>query len=139
MPKNTSQWLRFPSFTQPAEWPSVPLRQLASRVTRRNADGMHTRVLTNSAEFGFVDQKDYFDRDIVTQGNLDTYYVVETGDYVYNPRVSTVAPVGPISKNRLGTGIMSPLYTIFRFHNENNDFYAHSNNTIQLYSFHIQQ
>ena len=38
-------------------------------------------------------------------------------DFVYNPRISTSAPVGPISHNKLGrTGVMSPLYTVFRPH-----------------------
>ena len=34
---------------------------------------------------------------------------------MYNPRISTAAPVGPISRNNLCLGIMSPLYTVFRF------------------------
>src|SRR5262249_55325820 len=33
--------------------------------------------------------------------------------------------VGPISKNNIGKGVMSPLYTVFRFKNSNNAFYAH--------------
>jgi type I restriction enzyme S subunit len=124
MPQDTHPLLRFPEFVSANGWELVPLRELATRVTERNTNGHRTRVLTNSAEFGVVDQRDYFERDIVTKGNLETYFVVEHGDYVYNPRVSTIAPVGPISKNRLDTGIMSPLYTVFRFHNKDNDFYA---------------
>ena len=39
-------------------------------------------------------------------------------DFVYNPRISTSAPVGPINRNKLGrVGVMSPLYTVFRTHN----------------------
>jgi type I restriction enzyme S subunit len=56
---------------------------------------------------------------------LEGYLVVEKGDYVYNPRISTTAPVGPISKNNVATGVMSPLYTVFRFNNCHNDFYAY--------------
>jgi len=84
-----------------------------------------TRVLTNSAEFGVVDQRDFFDKDIATQGNLDSYYVVELGSYVYNPRISATAPVGPISKNKVGAGVMSPLYTVFKFKDDSNDFYEY--------------
>jgi type I restriction enzyme S subunit len=38
------------------------------------------------------------------------------GDFVYNPGISATAPVGPISINKVGRGIMSPLYTVFKFH-----------------------
>lgn len=116
--------LRFPEFRGAADWKFVPLNKLAKRCTQKNRGGAITRVLTNSAEYGVVDQRDYFDKDIATQGNLESYYVVEKGDYVYNPRISATAPVGPISKNNVATGVMSPLYTVFRFGNSKNDFYA---------------
>ena len=62
-------------------------------------------------------QKDYFDREVVNQENLDGYYIVRKNDFVYNPRISVTAPVGPINRNRLGKiGVMSPLYTVFRTH-----------------------
>src|SRR5699024_8134962 len=36
-------------------------------------------------------------------------------DFVYNPRISNFAPVGPINRNKLNkTGVMSPLYYVFR-------------------------
>ncbi|WP_427773435.1 restriction endonuclease subunit S [Comamonas thiooxydans] len=117
--------LRFPEFRGAADWKFVPLNKLAKRCTQKNRSGAITRVLTNSAEYGVVDQRDYFDKDIATQGNLESYYVVDKGDYVYNPRISAAAPVGPISKNNVATGVMSPLYTVFRFGEINNDFYAY--------------
>jgi type I restriction enzyme S subunit len=117
--------LRFPEFVDAVRWRSIPLSQLAARSKQKNRDEKIVRVLTNSAEFGVMDQRDYFDKDIATQGKLDGYFVVEFGDYVYNPRVSTTAPVGPISKNKIATGVMSPLYTVFRFKDPNDDFYAH--------------
>ncbi|MGN6830723.1 restriction endonuclease subunit S [Paucibacter sp. M5-1] len=117
--------LRFPEFQSIGEWKVEPLRKFAVRSTEKNTNGEHTRVLTNSAEYGVVDQRDYFEKDIANQGNLEGYYIVEKGDYVYNPRVSMTAPVGPISKNNVGTGVMSPLYTVFRFANSDNNFFAH--------------
>ena len=49
--------------------------------------------------------------------SLGGYYIVRNEDFVYNPRISTSAPVGPINRNKLGrTGVMSPLYTVFRPH-----------------------
>lgn len=117
--------LRFPAFQDDQPWVFQSLGTLAKRSTSRNADGEIIRVLTNSAEFGVIDQRDFFDKDIANQGNLKAYYIVEEGDYVYNPRISAAAPVGPVSKNRIGLGVMSPLYTVFRFNNKQDDFYAY--------------
>lgn len=117
--------LRFLGFRAARAWEAEPLRQLAKRCTSKNTKGKHSRVLTNSAEYGVLDQRDYFEKDIANQGNLEGYYIVEEGDYVYNPRISSTAPVGPISKNNVGAGVMSPLYTVFRFNRSDNAFYAH--------------
>ena len=117
--------LRFPEFSDSEEWKFIPLKNLADRGKQKNRDEKVVRVLTNSAEFGVMDQRDFFDKDIATQGKLEGYVVVGLGDYVYNPRISSTAPVGPISKNNIGTGVMSPLYTVFRFKDRNNDFYQH--------------
>jgi len=115
--------LRFPEFCTTGEWKTCTLSELASRITTRNQDNLVKRVLTNSAIDGVVDQSDYFDKEIANQNNLENYFVIDEGDYVYNPRISATAPVGPISKNKVGKGVMSPLYTVFRFENPNNDFY----------------
>ncbi len=115
--------LRFPEFRDGKRWDTVPLDGAADKVTSRNKKGDITRVFTNSALEGIIDQEEYFERHIVNENNLSNYFIVEKGDYVYNPRISVSAPVGPVSKNKLGTGIISPLYTVFRFKNKDNDFY----------------
>lgn len=115
--------LRFAEFVEESPWERPPLKMLAKRITQRKTCDADLRVLTNSAEHGVVDQREYFDKEIAT--NTDNYYVVETGDYVYNPRSSSAAPVGPISKNQIGTGVMSPVYMVFRFRSDANDFFAH--------------
>ena len=53
-------------------------------------------MLTNSAEFGIIPQRDFFDKSIANLKNLNSYYVVQPNDFVYNPRISNKAPVGPI-------------------------------------------
>jgi len=115
--------LRFPEFVDSKEWDIYKLSLLAERITKKNKDVDIHRVLTNSAVHGILDQRDYFDKDIANKSNLEGYLIVDKDDYVYNPRVSSIAPVGPVSKNKVGKGVMSPLYTIFRFKNNNNDFY----------------
>ncbi len=113
-PGETIPKLRFQGYT--GDWEEIPLRKVATKVNRRNSQLEVTRVLTNSANAGVIDQSEYFDRDIVVKDNTDNYHIVELGDFVYNPRISATAPVGPISINKVGRGIMSPLYTVFKFH-----------------------
>ena len=84
-------------------------------MTEKNTENNYDETLTNSAEFGIVSQRDFFDKDISNSKNLDGYYVVKNDDFVYNPRISNYAPVGPIKRNKLGrNGVMSPLYYVFR-------------------------
>lgn len=127
--------LRFSQFKDDKGWEVVELNSLATRINVRNREQLISRVLTNSANEGILDQKDYFDREIANQDNLGNYYIVELGDYVYNPRTSTVAPVGPISKNKIGKGVMSPLYTVFRFKSSDNDFYDQYFKTILWHKY----
>ncbi|HHR6141557.1 TPA: restriction endonuclease subunit S [Providencia alcalifaciens] len=115
--------LRFPEFEHEPNWSCAKLSVVAKRSTSKNKGEKISRVLTNSAVNGIMDQRDYFEKDIAVKGNLESYFVVDKGDYVYNPRISLAAPAGPISKNKVGKGVMSPLYTVFRFNNENNDFF----------------
>jgi type I restriction enzyme S subunit len=117
--------LRFREFQDAPAWELWPLKKLAKRRTRKNVGAKVDRVLTNSAEHGVVDQRDYFEKDIANPGNLEGYFIIEKGDYVYNPRVSNLAPVGPIHKNDIGLGVMSPLYTVFFFDSAENDFYSY--------------
>lgn len=97
------------------DWQEKNLGEVANKCTLKNKDTNINFVLTNSAINGIVAQLDYFTKDIANQNNLAGYLVVNTHDFVYNPRISVSAPVGPINCNYLNTGVMSPLYTVFRF------------------------
>lgn len=107
--------VRFKGFT--GDWEQRKLGEIADKVTSKNKEQKYKETLTNSAEQGIVSQKEYFDHSISNIENINGYYVVEDNDFVYNPRISTSAPVGPINRNKLGrTGVMSPLYTVFKPH-----------------------
>ena len=102
-------------------WEQRKLNEIADKVSEKNKNNEFSEPFTNSAEQGIISQKDYFDREIVNNENLDSYYIVRNDDFIYNPRISVTAPVGPINRNRLGrNGVMSPLYTIFRTHDMDN-------------------
>lgn len=95
-------------------WEQRKLGDVSKKVTTKNTDGALNETFTNSAERGIVSQLDYFDHDITNEANVNGYYVVRPNDFVYNPRISTIAPCGPINRNRLNrAGVMSPLYTVF--------------------------
>ena len=97
------------------------MKEIANKVSEKNKNNEFSEPFTNSAEQGIISQKDYFDREIVNNENLDGYYIVRNDDFIYNPRISVTAPVGPINRNRLGrNGVMSPLYTVFRTHDIDN-------------------
>ena len=107
--------VRFKGFTD--DWKQRKLSEIADKVTEKNAGLQYIETFTNSAEFGIISQRDFFDHDIAKMSSLGGYYIVRNDDFVYNPRISTSAPVGPINRNKLGrTGVMSPLYTVFRPH-----------------------
>ncbi len=107
--------IRFSGFTD--TWEQRKLSAIADKVTEKNVGLQYIETFTNSAEFGIISQRDFFDHDIAKMSSLGGYYIVRSEDFVYNPRISTSAPVGPINRNKLGRiGVMSPLYTVFRPH-----------------------
>lgn len=115
MKNNYTPKIRFPRFTE--DWEQHKLGEISEKVTEKNKNNIYSETLTNSAEFGIINQHDFFNKDISNEKNLGGYYVVRPDDFVYNPRISTLAPVGPIKRNKLGrTGVMSPLYYVFRTH-----------------------
>mgnify|MGYP004461531933 CR=1 FL=1 len=95
-----------------AGWTCVRLGDIFKKVSRRNTDGVIKNVITNSAEYGLIPQRDFFDKDIAVDGNTANYYIIKNGDFVYNPRKSNSAPYGPFNRYTLSEqGIISPLYT----------------------------
>ena len=111
--------IRFKGYTE--DWEQRKLNEIADKVSEKNKNNEFSEPFTNSAEQGIISQKDYFDREIVNNENLNGYYIVRNDDFIYNPRISVTAPVGPINRNRLGrNGVMSPLYTVFRTHDIDN-------------------
>ena len=93
-------------------WNTVKLGTIFKKVSRRNINGGVKNVITNSAEYGLIPQRDFFDKDIAVDGNTSNYFVIDEGDFVYNPRKSNTAPYGPFNRYTLKEkGIISPLYT----------------------------
>ncbi|MGX7263019.1 restriction endonuclease subunit S [Enterococcus crotali] len=113
--------IRFPGFTD--TWELRKLEDISDKIIEKNKENNFTETLTNSAEYGIINQREFFDKDISNEKNLNGYYIVRQDDFVYNPRISNYAPVGPIKRNKLGrTGVMSPLYYVFRTYDVDKNF-----------------
>ena len=105
--------LRFPEFV--GEWEEKKLGEISEKITEKNIDNQYKETFTNSAEHGIISQRSFFDKDIANEEKLNNYYIVRQNYFVYNPRISNFAPVGPIKRNKLGrVGVMSPLYYVFK-------------------------
>lgn len=116
------------------DWKTKKLSTIAGKRISKNKKMDIETVLSNSASFGIINQSDFFDKEITNQNNINSYYVVEKDDFVYNPRISKEAPVGPISRNKIGMGVISPLYMVFRFKEGYVDFFEHFFNSGAWYN-----
>ncbi len=107
--------IRFEDFV--GDWEKKPLGAMADKSFKKNTEMIFVETFTNSAEKGIISQSDYFDHSVSKLDSLAGYYIVRVDDFIYNPRISATAPVGPINRNKLGRcGVMSPLYTVFTVH-----------------------
>ncbi len=135
-PKNGNKVpeVRFSEFD--GAWEYRKLGVISDKITEKNGYMEFTETFTNSAEYGIISQRDFFDHDIAKQDKINGYYIVRPEDFVYNPRISTTAPVGPIGRNKLGRcGVMSPLYTVFRPKEVDNSFLEQFFKSSHWYSF----
>lgn len=118
--KVPAEYQKTPAGILPKSWKVTSLCNVLKKKNAKNKGRKYDRILTNSATKGIVPQTDYFDKQIANDENTEGYYVVEKGDFVYNPRISVSAPCGPVNKYYGNeTGIMSPLYSVYQFVDEN--------------------
>ena len=113
-PKNgkTVPEIRFPGFTDP--WEQRKLGDVVERITRKNQDLKSTLPLTISAQYGLIDQNEFFDKRIASK-DVSGYYLVCKGEFAYNKSTSADAPWGAIKRlDRYESGVLSTLYIVFR-------------------------
>ncbi len=110
--------LRFSQYTN--ELRTVVLCDIFKKITRKNSGNFITNVITNSAKEGLISQRKYFEKDVANKDNTEGYYIIEEGDFVYNPRKSIEAPYGPFGRyDYSDVGIISPLYICLKLINKN--------------------
>lgn len=126
MQKIFSQEIRFKdeNGNEYPEWEEKRLQNISFKITEKNKGFKIKNIISNSAKNGLISQRDFFDKDIANISNIDGYYVIQPGDFVYNPRKSYEAPYGPINSYKLDSeGVVSPLYFCFRINGEVNKCY----------------
>jgi len=110
----------------PKDWGEVRFHDMFSRVVRKNKEG-NTNVLTISAQYGLINQNDFFNKTVASD-DKSNYYLMEKGEFAYNKSYSNGYPFGALKRlDFYDKGIVSPLYICFAA-NENNkcpDFYVH--------------
>lgn len=103
--------IRFIGFDD--EWEQRKLGDLVDRVTRKNQDLVSELPLTISAQYGLIDQNEFFDKRVASK-DVSGYYLIENGEFAYNKSTSTDAPWGAIKRlDRYENGVLSTLYIVF--------------------------
>ena len=103
--------IRFKGYTD--EWEQRKLGDLVDRVTRKNQDLVSELPLTISAQYGLIDQNEFFDKRVASK-DVSGYYLIENGEFAYNKSTSTDAPWGAIKRlDRYKNGVLSTLYIVF--------------------------
>ena len=103
--------IRFAGFTD--DWEQRKLGDLVDRVTRKNQDLVSELPLTISAQYGLIDQNEFFDKRVASK-DVSGYYLIENGEFAYNKSTSTDAPWGAIKRlDRYENGVLSTLYIVF--------------------------
>lgn len=108
--------VRFPGFT--GDWEQRKLGDIVERITRKNENLESILPLTISAQYGLIDQNEFFDKRIASK-DVSGYYLVRKGEFAYNKSTSSDAPWGAIKRlDRYESGVLSTLYIVFRILDE---------------------
>ena len=98
-------------------WEQRKLGDLVERITKKNQDLLSELPLTISAQYGLIDQKEFFDKRVASK-DISGYYLIKNGEFAYNKSTSTDAPWGAIKRlDRYETGVLSTLYIVFGIKN----------------------
>lgn len=90
------------------------MEEITQRIIRKNTNLTSTLPLTISAQYGLVDQRIYFEKQIASK-KLETYLLLKQGEFAYNKSYSKDYPFGTIKRlNNYPMGVLSTLYIAFK-------------------------
>ena len=102
----------------PEDWEVLRLKDKFDRLSRKNSEG-NTNVLTISAQYGLINQEEFFKKEIASD-DKSNYYLLHRGEFAYNKSYSNGYPFGAIKRlSRYDKGVVSPLYICFSANNNN--------------------
>ena len=92
----------------------VKLSDICQRIQTKNIGRQCRQVLTIAAQYGLVNQEDFFNKTVASE-NLEGYYLLQKGDFAYNKSYSGDYTWGAIKRlERYDKGVLSPLYICFQ-------------------------
>lgn len=101
---------RLPGFG--GEWKTIHLNEISCRIETKNTVGSNN-VLTISAQYGLINQTEFFDK-VIASGDKSNYYLLSKDEFAYNRSYSKGYPYGTIKRlKRYVQGVVSPLYICF--------------------------
>ena len=104
--------IRFKGFEE--DWEQRKLGEIAERIVRKNEKLESTLPLTISAQYGLIDQNEFFDKRIASK-DVRGYYLIKKGEFAYNKSTSVDAPLGAIKRlDKYNNGVLSTLYILFK-------------------------
>ena len=116
MAKKNKPAIRFKEFTD--AWEQRKLGEVVERITRKNENLESTLPLTISAQYGLINQNEFFDKRIASK-DVSGYFLVRNGEFAYNKSTSSDAPWGAIKRlDRYESGVLSTLYIVFKISDE---------------------
>ena len=104
--------IRFKGFEE--DWEQRKLGEMVERIIRKNEKLESTLPLTISAQYGLIDQNEFFDKRIASK-DVRGYYLIKKGEFAYNKSTSVDAPFGAIKRlDKYKNGVLSTLYILFK-------------------------
>lgn len=110
--RNTDELVDYRWFSLPGSWSSEPIGNLAREISERNGEGEAHEVLSCSKYDGFVRSLEYFKKQVFS-ADLSGYKKIWRGDFGFPSNHVEEGSIG--LQNLTGIGVVSPIYTVFRF------------------------
>lgn len=115
------------------EWKTKCLGEISERITRKNSNSETDIPLTISAEYGLVNQIEYFNKQIASK-DLSKYFLLEKGEFAYNKSYSKGYDFGVIKRlEKYQNGALSSLYICFNVINQDCDFMMYYFDSLKWY------
>ena len=95
------------------DWEQRELSNIVDRLTRKNENLESELPLTISAQYGLIDQNEFFEKRIASK-DVSGYYLLKKGEFAYNKSTSSDAPWGAVKRlDKYEMGVLSTLYIVF--------------------------